>query len=155
MELRNIVHGLGMAIIVGAAIGCAAAVPTVAPARPAASAPAPAPAVAAAPSSGAIARDSAFENKGGSFAFAPPPGAESVIRSGTLTITTSDVETSVRESRQLATRYGGSMIAVSSREEREKDAVRSIATVTVRVPTEQFDSLVSDLRQFGDRVESE
>ncbi len=184
MRLRSIVRGLGVAILVSAAIGCAAAAPTPAPPQPAApvsasaqpaasvsgpaqtTAPVPAsappaaprpaaPASAPVPAAAAIARDAAIENKGGSFAFAPSPGTENVIRSGTLTITTSDVETAVRESRQLAARYGGSVIAVSSRQEREKDAVRGIATVTVRVPTERFDNLVSDLRLLGDRVESE
>lgn len=79
------------------------------------------------------------------------PWDRMIIRTATLSLSVKDVEASLAAVRDLATGVGGFVAQSSSR----YDGEYQIATVTIQVPAERFDSVVDSIRKIAVKVESE
>lgn len=151
--MNRFLFSLGVLVIVGLILaGCGASVaPTQAPtlARDSGSVPSMAP-VAPAPLPAAT-RVASSESTTQSNASAGSVTDRLIIRNGSLTLTVKDVTDVVGKVTALANASGGFVLRTDSRYQGEA----LIATVTIKVPAESFDSIIADLRKMAIKVDAE
>jgi hypothetical protein len=116
-----------------------------APPNPAAPVRAVPPAAANAASAGDAASKAALDR----------PWDRMILRSASLTLQVADVEKALADARAIAERSGGFVSASNTRLERTGDQERTIATISIQVRSELYDSAVSELRRLAVKVESE
>ena len=78
----------------------------------------------------------------------PQPWDRKIIRTATLQLTVSDVVESMDRVRTLAYQHGAYVFQSDSHQNGEY----TIATITVQVPTQEFDRIMPELRKLGGQV---
>ena len=73
------------------------------------------------------------------------PWDRMIVRTATLQITVKDVGVSLDEARTIASARGGYVTQTDSRQ----DGDYTVATITIQVPTREFDGVISQLRKMG------
>jgi hypothetical protein len=78
----------------------------------------------------------------------PQPWDRKIIRTATLQLTVKDVVSSVDRVRLLAAQHGGYVFQSDS----HQDGDYTIATITIQVPTQEFDHIMPELRKLDGQV---
>ncbi len=149
--MKKLIFGLVLVILLLAPIAACSRAPESEIAPMPTPAPAPRPAPAPAPYPKAMPPPSPTEIRQGGVDLPSTAEERMIIRSGEMSLVVKDVLDARDEIVRMAERFGGWV--VSSRISGREDGIRG--TVSIRVPDEEFESVLAELRKLSIRVESE
>ncbi len=72
-----------------------------------------------------------------------------IVKTGDLAVTVKDVETAVSQVRTMAAQYGGYVVNVNTWSIEDE----SYATISIRIPAEQFDRVMQEIGDISEKVE--
>jgi hypothetical protein len=79
----------------------------------------------------------------------PDPWDRKIIRTATMQLTVKDVNPSVNFVLSLASKYQGRVVQMDTRQQGEYN----VSSITIQVPSAQFDKIMPELRELGGQVE--
>ncbi|MFH1003183.1 MAG: DUF4349 domain-containing protein [Chloroflexota bacterium] len=150
---KMLIIGLMLVALLATSVACASApknapVPSPTPAPAPMPAPAPAPSGIPAPTIIIGGKDSATSTSGGSLALAQE---RLIVRNGYLSLVVNDVITARDEITRIATGVDGYVVSSQIRGE----GLETRGDIAIRVPDDQFEAVLTKLRQLAVRVSSE